>query len=449
MIRAVRFISIVLVLFASLFGAPIVHAANCTGTGQLSISMAPCPASTFVKFGTSGSISSVATLQGSIPGEVYIEALPSTAIFSTSGFSANFISANRLQVTFYTLSTNSTGVHTGSIDLKICSDPHCRDVLTETQLLYKVSVVVPPTVLQLSPGSVKVGASAFTLKLLGGGFASGSVIHFGDKALTTKFISGSELTARVDLSSATSGHSYKVWVVPPPGNFASNVVLFRLLNPVPSAAQVSPATAMFGVISVPFTVTGTGFVPGSRILFNGTIWPTTFVSKTELMATVDFAEIFPTLVGGIYNVTVQSPAPGGGTSGNLTFTLNNYTPAITSLSPSSEPIVAFGEIVMINGSGFQFNSVVQLNGVTFSSAYISPTQLELELPGNAFTTGADLPVTVTNPSPGGGTSNSAILEIDNPAPSLHWISPVQAYAGSGDMVLTVRASNLNSATQLE
>lgn len=59
------------------------------------------------------------------------------------------------------------------------------------------------------------------------------------------------------------------------------------------------------------TVTGSGFINGASVQWNGTALTTTFVSATQLTAIVPAVDL--TTVGSA-EVTVSNPAPGGGST---------------------------------------------------------------------------------------------------------------------------------------
>jgi hypothetical protein len=65
-------------------------------------------------------------------------------------------------------------------------------------------------------------------------------------------------------------------------------------------------------------VRGTGYQPNSTVLWNGSPRATTYVHGTELTATINAADIASAATA---NVTVTTPAPGGGTSVPATFTV--------------------------------------------------------------------------------------------------------------------------------
>jgi hypothetical protein len=90
-------------------------------------------------------------------------------------------------------------------------------------------------------------------------------------------------------------------------------------NPVPVAQSLSPASAIHGGWNFPLTVKGTGFVPGSQVTWNGTAVTTAYVSPTRLNVYVPAADIASS---GTANIVVTNPAPGGGTSSGLAFTIN-------------------------------------------------------------------------------------------------------------------------------
>src|SRR5205823_253917 len=52
-----------------------------------------------------------------------------------------------------------------------------------------------------------------------------------------------------------------------------------------------------------------------------------------------------------------------------------------------------------------------------------------------------LSITVANPAPGGGTSGTLALAVNNPLPSLSTISPASVTAGAAAFSLTVTGNN--------
>jgi hypothetical protein len=89
--------------------------------------------------------------------------------------------------------------------------------------------------------------------------------------------------------------------------------------PVPFVGQpLVPGTAAPGGGDFVLTVNGTGFVSSAVVNWNGIALQTQFVSESQLTAIVPAADI---ATAGTASVTVVNPAPGGGTSNPVFFTV--------------------------------------------------------------------------------------------------------------------------------
>jgi len=122
---------------------------------------------------------------------------------------------------------------------------------------------------------------------------------------------------------------------------------------------------------------------------------------------------------------VLNPGPGGGTSTPLSLTVNNPVPAITSISPN--PVLAAGGsfTLTVNGSGFVRGSVLQYDGFPRTTTFVSSTQVTAQIRSTDIIAIGSHSVTVFNPAPGGGTSNSATLTViallGEMMPSMQWL----------------------------
>src|SRR4029077_418427 len=142
-----------------------------------------------------------------------------------------------------------------------------------------------------------------------------------------------QLTAAVTAADiATAGTPSVTVFSPTPGGGTSAAVPFTVNNPAQTLASVSRTDIVVGSAAFTLTATGTNFVSGSVVRWNGSSRTTTFVSSTQLTAAITAADI---ATAGTPSVTVFSPTPGGGTSAAVTFTVSNPAPTLTSLSPTS------------------------------------------------------------------------------------------------------------------
>src|SRR5207249_1389587 len=91
----------------------------------------------------------------------------------------------------------------------------------------------------------------------------------------------------------------------------------------------------------------------STVNWNGAPLATSFVSSTQLTATVPASLV---ATAGTASITVANPSPGGGTSNAQTFTIVN-TPAITS------PLTATGKL----GVAFSYTITATSNPTSYDA----------------------------------------------------------------------------------
>ncbi len=184
---------------------------------------------------------------------------------------------------------------------------------------------------------------------------------------------------------------------PPPAN-----------NPVPTITGLSPSSAMAGAASQALTINGTGFLSSSTVTYNGIAHAATFVSSAQLTVSLTASD---QATAGTYPVVVKNPTPGGGASNAVSFAVDDPTPAISSLSPSSLPAGSTPQTLVINGSGFVQASTATYNGTARAVSFTNSSMIEIQLTASDLATAGSYPVIVTNPSPGGGTSNAVNLTV--------------------------------------
>ncbi len=206
-----------------------------------------------------------------------------------------------------------------------------------------------PSISSLAPNSILQGSSAFTLTVNGApispatdAFVAGAQVQWNGSARTTTFVSPIQLTAQIPNTDLVNAGKVPVTVLNPsnpsttvtPNGGVSSPVNFTVVgpNPVPTLTSLNPSSAAAGGPGFTLTVTGTGFVTTSQVKFNGKAETTSFVSSTQVTASISAADI---ATAATVNVTVTSPAPGGGTSGVLTFSITGAPPTVVSLTPNS------------------------------------------------------------------------------------------------------------------
>ena len=100
-------------------------------------------------------------------------------------------------------------------------------------------------------------------------------------------------------------------------------------NPVPSISSVSPSGVTAGGSGFVLSVFGSSFIPQSVVYWNGSQRQTSYVSSGDVTAVINAGDIASQ---GSATVTVVNPAPGGGTSGGATVTIQ---PSVGQCAPTS------------------------------------------------------------------------------------------------------------------
>ena len=85
-------------------------------------------------------------------------------------------------------------------------------------------------------------------------------------------------------------------------------------------------------------------------------------------------------------------------------------PRLSGISPQSAPLAA-ATTITVSGVNFDTNSVVQINGQSVPTTFVSTTELEAAAPGSAFPTGGLYYVTVYKQGSAGGVSDPPTLAI--------------------------------------
>ena len=91
---------------------------------------------------------------------------------------------------------------------------------------------------------------------------------------------------------------------------------FIVENVTPSLTDCSPGFVNVGSAATTITLTGSGFLSGAQVEWNGSPLPTTFVSATSLTVAVPAGDLS---AAATIAITVVNPGPGGPTSSTVNF----------------------------------------------------------------------------------------------------------------------------------
>ncbi len=285
-----------------------------------------------------------------------------------------------------------------------------------------------PVIASLSPASATAGGAAFTLTVNGTGFLTGATIQWNNTSLTTKVVNGTQLTAPVTASLIASPGTITVAVNS--GGSLSGTITFAINALTPTLKTISPTSATASGAAFTLTANGTSFMQASQLEWNGAALPTTFISSTQLTASITGSLIASP---GTASIVVNS---GGASSSAATLTINP-PPAITSLSPSS--VTAYGPALTltVNGTGFAAGAAVQWNNSPLTTKFVSATQLTASVPTGQIAGAGNASIIVSF----AGISTAAfLLPVNPPPPLITGLNPVSAIATGAAFTLTVNGS---------
>ena len=344
---------------------------------------------------------------------------------------------------------------------------------TSQAVAFTISQPTTPTITSVAAmlaGSTTLSSTApacspasFTLVVNGTDFVNGgSVVNWNGSPRPTTFVQPAAtggnpppppyLTAIIPFSDAVTQGSFPITVSN--GFAVSNPMSFSVTTPAgttfpaPTATMLAPTGTTAGAAQFPLTVTGTNFLPCSVIQWNGTPRATTYLSPTQLGTTILATDV---ATAGSVPVTVFTPAPGGGTSAAISFTVSPLAIATLSASTTQMDSTPYcsttGLTLTVNaatGTIFTGDSVVNWNGSPRPTTFLSSgTQLTAAI---TFADTAALGTATVFVSNSVASSNSLPFTMTAPtsfpAPSIASLAPSSAAAGGGAFILTVNGSNL-------
>lgn len=225
--------------------------------------------------------------------------------------------------------------------------------------------------------------------------------------------------------------------------FTALSTLAPVQNPQPVVTAMSPTTGRAGMTSLTLTLTGSGFDGFSVVRWNGSDRPTTVVNTTTIQALIPASDL---VAVGTADVTVFTPAPGGGTSAARTFSID--PPATLAVSASGVAPGATVTVTLTNGFGGTYDWLGLAAVGAPNTSYISWTYVGANVTTRTWS--------VAMPTTAGSyefrlfldfgytrVATSPPVAVDpalTPPPIVTSLSPSRTFAGGGSFTLTVTGS---------
>jgi hypothetical protein len=268
-----------------------------------------------------------------------------------------------------------------------------------------------PTLYSVFPGTAHQGGPSYTLQVFGLNFLPTSTVKWNNKGLPTTFISATELEAAVGSQFLHDAGNVDVTVTSPkPGGGVTSPQTVFVSNDAPILYSVFPPTADQCGPTYTLQVFGTNFYPLSVVKWNGKSLATTYVSFTELEATVTPGFL---ITPGNIPITVTNPA-GGGSSSAQTVVVAHFPPTLYAVWPATAALDGTTYTLSVFGTNFYPLSVVKWNGKSLPTTYVSYNQLQATVGAQFLHNAGNIPITVTNPA-GGGLSGAQTVVVAPPA----------------------------------
>lgn len=200
-----------------------------------------------------------------------------------------------------------------------------------TQYFFALAPTAAPVISSVSPTQFVAGSTSTYLDVNGSNFAqqvgtsviyvTGTVLWNGTPLTTVSgYYAGTtqEIVAAVPASLLTTVGNATVTVtstVATPNT--SNAIVVPITNPPPpTLTEIYPTSGPIDT-ATQLTLDGSGFTANSTVAVNGITVSSQFLNSTELTTTIPASAI---ATPGNINITVTTPAPGGGTTPPLPFT---------------------------------------------------------------------------------------------------------------------------------
>lgn len=261
---------------------------------------------------------------------------------------------------------------------------------------------IKPLVSSITPSSVRIGSSDFSISILGGRFMPGSVVLIEGRSVTTTYQSDTRLEAQVSVSLIAEGGLLHLQVKNPRQELSIPVELVVVDDP-PALARLSPTTIGTGSDAQEISIEGSRFQRGAVVKIAGTAVKTRFESASLLTAVV---------TNGTFSRAANLPVTVHNADGNdsnaLMLSVENG-PLITRLSRNR--VKSSGETLnlTVGGVAFKPGLVLFANENGLETSFISELSVRAQIPAEMIREPGVLNLQVRNPD--GGRSNVVKLKI--------------------------------------
>lgn len=321
----------------------------------------------------------------------------------------------------------------------------------------------------ITPSSASNTGSLSITEIRGAGFKTGATVKLtrtGQSDINcsgVSFSSSALLTGGSCVLNAAPTHPalaglWNVVVTNPDSKFGILTNGFTVTAPAPSVSSINPSTVTNGGAAAITSVGGSNFQTGATVVLTKTGQPNigctgfTFTNPSTLS---NGSCNMSGAATGTWNVVVTNTGGDGASSlPAALLTVNNDTPTVSSISPTTKQVDDPDFTLTVTGTKFVSNSVIKWcdnagsNCVDKTTTFVNVTTLTATITTADLTVG-NHQVKVSNPAPGGGTStcdgtSACTLTVAGPQPlAITSISPTSANNNAA-VSMTVNGTGFNT-----
>ena len=310
-----------------------------------------------------------------------------------------------------------------------------------------------PNISSISPSSPTRSDSNQNVTVSGSGFANGLTVFItfpsgGGTTLSGTQIQNVTSTSFRMVATLSATGTWSIRVNNPDGG-QSNTFFFTVqsASQSPTISSVSPSSPTRRDTDQNVQVNGSNFVSGLTVtvFIPGGGSATLSGSQIQGVSSSSFTMVVTLNVVGQYGIRVNNP--GGAQSNTFNFNVQQATPNISSISPSSPTRRDTDQNVQVNGSNFVSGLTVTVFIPGGGSATLSGSQIQ-SMSSSSFTMVVTLNVVgqygIRVNNPGGAQSNTFNFNVQAASPNISSISPSSPTRRDTDQNVQVSGSNFVS-----
>jgi hypothetical protein len=341
---------------------------------------------------------------------------------SASPRTATFVDAQHVRVL---ISSSDVGT-AGQVPISVTTAGSTGG--TSNQVFLYVTNDNAPVINTLNPSTITTNPASLKVLLNGSGFLLDDVILVNGSARTTEYISATQLALTLQSADASAPQTLAVSVRRHDNSATSAPVALTVVSgAVPAILSITPQTGTVGSTQPVIDVIGQNFAADAILTVDGAPRPTTYISPTELHATLSESDL--ATAHDVLLAVVSS----GTTSASFTYSIVVPVPVITTVTPGSVIAGDAGFQLKVTADNITSAAKININGTPRTTQFqVSSGALVTDITAADIAASGTLQISVSD---NGVTSATVPLTVRGP--SITSVDPTAVLAGVLSQTITV------------